>query len=676
MIFRRIRNTKKIMLCNKFIFVILVNIAIYAFPQNRWNINDDYSITWNINNNDNAHNDHIEMSGLSISVIAQYGVSDNGHFNISRKLVWPMLRIIPNNTYGNLIRNIDYNVLNNIYIDGRKISSEKVQSISLDGTIKVVSKIPNSGLSLSRVCFPSTTKPAYYEKYVFKNISNKNVEINSDSFKSILKTDKHKCVYGTYNIITIFTPINYIKLFPGDSITLYGTFLACKENEIIEDIDIEKELKTRMKLVSDLKNNLVFECPNKIVNTMFAFSKVRASEIIYKTKNGLMHGPGGGTYYAAIWANDQAEYVNPFFPYLGYEIGNQSAFNSYSIFAKYMNSNYSPIPSSIIAEGTDIWNGAGDRGDAAMIAYGASRYVMARGSINEANKLWPLIEWCLEYCNKNINEDGVVASDTDELEGRFKSGKANLCTSSLYFDALNSASLLCKELKKPIKQSKKYAKQAKELKNNIDKYFGGNVEGYETYHYYKGNSTLRSWICIPLTVGIYNRKDATVSALFSSRLWADNGLLTESGSRTYWDRSTLYALRGVFACGETDKALKYLDLYSKERLLGEHVPYAIEAWPEGDKRHLSAESGLYCRIIIEGMFGIRPIGLRSFILTPRLPSGWEKMSLKKVKAFGNNFDIEVVSEKNNKIRIMVITDKHVIKEALVTKGQSVKVFFK
>ena len=29
-----------------------------------------------------------------------------------------------------------------------------------------------------------------------------------------------------------------------------------------------------------------------------------------------MHGPGGESYYAAIWANDQAEYINPFFPYL------------------------------------------------------------------------------------------------------------------------------------------------------------------------------------------------------------------------------------------------------------------------------------------------------------------------------------------------------------------------
>jgi hypothetical protein len=83
-----------------------------------------------------------------------------------------------------------------------------------------------------------------------------------------------------------------------------------------------------------------------------------------------MHGPGGESYYAAIWANDQAEYVGPFFPYLGYKTGNEASYNAYQHFARFMNKEYKPIPSSIIAEGKDIWDGAGDRGDAAMIAYG------------------------------------------------------------------------------------------------------------------------------------------------------------------------------------------------------------------------------------------------------------------------------------------------------------------
>jgi hypothetical protein len=365
-----------------------------------------------------------------------------------------------------------------------------------------------------------------------------------------------------------------------------------------------------------------------------------------------MHGPGGESYYAAIWANDQAEYINPYFPFTGYDYGNASALNSFKHFARFMNNEWKPIPSSIVAEGLDIWNGVGDRGDAAMIAYGASRYLLARASREEAEQLWPLVTWCLEYCNHKLNKEGVVASDTDELENRFPSGDANLCTSSLYYDALISASCLARELGKG--NAGVYRKQAAILRKNIEKYFGASVEGFDTYAYYKGNDILRSWICIPLTVGIDERAEATINALFSPRLWTENGLLTQAGSDTFWDRSTLYALRGVYAVGETEKATEYLHRYSTTRLLGEHVPYAIEAWPEGGQRHLSAESGLYGRIITEGLFGIRPTGFNSFILTPRLPEVWSHMALRKIGAFGSKFDIEIDRLPNNRLQVKII----------------------
>lgn len=293
--------------------------------------------------------------------------------------------------------------------------------------------------------------------------------------------------------------------------------------------------------------------------------------------------------------------------------------------------------------------------------------------MEEAGELWPLIEWCLEYCNRNLNAEGVVASDSDELENRFPSGDANLCTSSLYYDALISAAYLGKELKKSGAVLATYRKQAKALQENIEKYFGANVEGFDTYQYYKGNDILRSWICIPLTVGIYDRKDATIAALFSPRLWTENGLLTQAGTSTFWDRSTLYALRGVFACGETGKGLEYLEKYSQKRLLGDHVPYAIEAWPEGSQRHLSAESGLYGRIITEGMFGIRPTGLKSFSLTPRLPEGWEYMNLKRIKAFDSDFSIEI-SRNKDRLNVKITGNgKDILNKMIKEGGETINV---
>jgi cellobiose phosphorylase len=101
-------------------------------------------------------------------------------------------------------------------------------------------------------------------------------------------------------------------------------------------------------------------------------------------------------------------------------------------------------------------------------------------------------------------------------------------------------------------------------------------------------------------------------------------------------------------------------------LLGEHVPYAVEAYPEGNQRHLSAESGLYCRIYTEGIFGIRPTGFNSFDMTPRLPKDWNNMALRNIHAFQNNFDLEVSRDGKDKLAIIVMKNgmrkKYSIKE--------------
>jgi hypothetical protein len=352
-----------------------------------------------------------------------------------------------------------------------------------------------------------------------------------------------------------------------------------------------------------------------------------------------------------------------------------------------MNPEYSPIPSSIISEGADFWHGAKDRGDMAMIAYGAARFALAYGKRETAEQLWPLIEWCLEYSRRKTDGRGVVASDSDELENRFPAGRANLNTSSLHYDALNSAVMLGKELGKPPEQLARYEAQAKALRAAIEKHFGANVEGFETYRYYDRRDlaghakfgayadrpdVLRAWIATPLTVGIYERREGTIAALFSPRLWTEDGLATEAGDKTFWDRSTLYGLRGVFAAGATEKALEYLTYYSRRRLLGDHVPYAVEAYPEGNQRHLSAESALYCRVYTEGMFGLRPTGFNSFHVTPRLPEGWSTMRLKNVHAFGRVFDLSV-TRAGERLKVEVFTGGKLARSHLIKPGDTLTV---
>ncbi|MDW7761335.1 MAG: hypothetical protein SCM96_11970 [Acidobacteriota bacterium] len=636
-----------------------------------WTLNESGGIT-RVAEAGRAFRDHLEMSGKFISAVVRYGVEEDQSYFISRDIVWPILRTIPNNTHASLIRTFNIDPITLLTIDGWGVRQEKVEDVGLDGKITVHSLL-NQDLHLKRVIFPSTDLPVFCEIYEITSNRDRAVALDIPEIHIVMRTAENQGVEGRY-VLTVQS-VNHgdYRLEPGETVRFSMVISGVKDGEAIPEIDPEQELDKRNAFLKRMAENMILETPDPVLNAMFAFAKIRGAESIYQTRGGPMHGPGGLRYYAAIWANDQAEYINPFFPFLGYDYANESALNSFRHFARFMNPEYRPIPSSIIAEGLDIWHGAGDRGDGAMIAYGAARFALSLGDRSVAEELWPLIEWCLEFCRRKLNEHGVVASDSDELENRFPSGDANLVTSSLYYDALLSAARLDEDLTQG-RSAQSYSAQAEELRKNIDNHFGAKVMGYETYRYYDGNDVLRAWICIPLTVGIFDRKDGTIDALFSPELWTEDGLATVSGDGTFWDRATLYGLRGVFAGGDTRRGLQYLKNYSTRRLLGDHVPYAVEAYPEGNQRHLSAESGLYCRIYTEGLFGIRPTSLSGFVLTPLLPEDWDGMKLKNVHGFRNVFDIEIEREKEN-IRVRIARENAVVLDRLISPGGSVEVRF-
>lgn len=652
------------------LIILLLPVNSPAEDLSRWQPDSSGGIVWKTDNR-LPHYDDIEMSGQSVSTILHYGVNANQSFSVRYSVAWPMLRIIPNDTYGTLSHDFNTDLLSSVKINGYPVESEKVNKITLNG-LMTVNSVVNNELECTRVLFPSINKAAFYVSYQICNKSRNVIVVEIPNYQSMDITAAEKGVSGSYEVVARSQGQGIYTLKSGEKIVFGLQLSACKKEEVVSSGNISEERQLREKLVSEWESNLVLDTPDEILNRAFAFAKIRAAESIFKTKGGYMHCPGGGAYYAAIWTNDQAEYSGPFFPYLGYTIGNEAALNAYLLFAKYMNPEYKPIPSSIIAEGTDIWNGAGDRGDAAMIAFGASRYALAQGDKKVASELWPLIQWCLEYCHRKLNNEGVVTSNCDELEGRFPAGKANLCTSSLYFDALHSAVYLGKELGVSATDLAVYSKEADALKLSIDRYFGRKIEGFESYRYYDGNDVLRAWICIPLTVGIFDRKQGTIDALFSPRLWTLDGLASQAGDKTFWDRSTLYALRGVFAAGETEKALHFLQYYSQRRLLGEHVPYPVEAYPEGNQRHLSAESALYCRVFTEGLFGLRPVGLNSFAFTPELPKEWNHMALHHIKAFGKDIDLSI-ERKHKKLKVTVSQSNRIICNKVIFLGRSIRV---
>ena len=625
-------------------------------------------VLWNPGQ-DIPHYDHIEMSGSKTAVVLRWGVNETGAFECERSLVFPLLRTLPNDTHASLVRRNNFDVASLILIDNQGIRDEEVISVRVNGDVEVKSRwafcsperqgSSDRLLEMTRTVFPAMDKPAVCEIYALKNNSSRALTVSVPASRTVWTTDASRGAEGSYAIVCDVSPLSDYILAPGQSASFQAVFRGCKASEVnqMEDVAAADECRSRMDFVTRVAvASLILDTPDDVIDGMFRMAKIRVSESIIDTRGGLMHAPGGEVFYSAIWANDQAEYVNPFFPYLGYEKGIESAMNSFRHFARFMNPDYRPLPSSIIAEGLDVWAGAGDRGDAAMIAYGAARFALTLGDRDCAEELWPLIEWCLEYCHRKINPEGVVASDSDELEGRFPSGDANLCTSSLYYDALRSAVMLGSELGKSATLIAAYRRQASNLAVSIERYFGAEMAGYRTYRYYNGNEKLRSWICMPLIAGLKSRAAGTVAALTGPELMTENGVLTEQGSTTFWDRTTLYSLRAIYMAGDPDKATEFLHNFSSRRLLGEHIPYAVEAWPEGSQRHLAAESGLYCRIITEGLFGIRPTGLRSFDMTPSLPSWWNEVSLKGVRAHGHIFDLAVNRNDKGGLEVTISTE--------------------
>ena len=395
-------------------------------------------------------------------------------------------------------------------------------------------------------------------------------------------------------------------------------------------------LNKRLARIEELLSACDLTTGDSVLDTEFAFAKIRAGESIFQTKKGLFHCPGGYDYYAAVWCNDQLEYAAPWFAFTGDEKADLASENAFSLFLTYMDDRYDPIPSSIIAEGFDYWNGAGDRGDAAMYLFGLSRYLLTTGKTPDVNQEKAL-KWCLEYIERNVGKYGEVYSDSDELEGRLSSG-VNLSTASLSYGGLCLAALLWRKCGNKELYSKA-ENLGRRIKNAFEAYFGAEIGGYKTYAYHKDCNEIRAWNCLPVYMGILDRAQDTLAAI-EDTLWTDCGLRSTEGEEITWDRSTLYFITSLFRAGYTEKAFSMLKEYSKKRLLGDRVPYPVEAYPEGNMRHLSAESALYCRVFTDGLLNItfddNGISYRKNL--PFLPGG---LSLKNIFLDGEYRDIEI-----------------------------------
>jgi len=639
-----------------------------------WNITNRHSIVWDLTKEDKLpHADNIEMAGKNVAAIVYYSVDSTKAVTIEKDVIFPQLRTFNKTNepdwkkYRAYFRERSgHPVAPSISYQNKTIVATQVDSIEIGGMLTFY-YAPVNGLQIRKKIYPSMEQRLLVEEWQVKNIDAKPKEIAIANVNYQRSENGYK---GIYSFIVQSDAPKSISIAAEKTISFPVYYGATLNDESTNDFNAQRAHSSRMTFLKTCRENLVLTTPDKTINMLFYFSKIRAAESIYNSSMGLVHSPGGGNYYVGIWANDQVEYSGPFLPYLGYPTANEAAFNTYNKFLQNIPKDDRHIPYAFEVDGNFAMTHL-DRGDAAMIAYGTSQYLLASGNVEEAKELWPLIEWSLDYCHRNRNAAGAVESASDEMEGRIETGTANLSTSTLYYGGLAQAAQIAAALGKP-NLAATYRSRHVEMYEVIESYFGSVINRLKTYRYYDGNTTLRHWICLPLVMGITERKNVTLDALFN-RLWTDNGILVEyypginKSKAIFWDRATLYALRGALTVGETELALARLKQYSQKRLLGDHVPYAIEAWPENNMRHLSAESALYARIFIEGMLGIKPIDFETVSINPKLPRSWGSLSLNQVYIYGKPVDINIVREWKG-LRITVTSGEKIIFDGIQKNG--------
>ncbi len=599
------------------------------------------------------HFDDVEMAGFMSAFIVKYGVDEMGNALFSRYCVFPTLRTRPNDTHASLRKEYNQNCFPIIQIDG-KGQNEKAKSFFFDGILRAETQTEK--LSVVHEFFPTVEKLATAERITVTNTTDKVIRLTLNTPETVRDTVVKGCK-GVYLLEVLHDAVN-VSIEPGNSFS-YGVFCSARiANMEVPELNAEKEILARKSQIERILGELKLETDNKELDTMFRLSAIRAGESIYHTLTGDIHSPGGTNFYAASWCNDQLEYAAPWFALTGEKIALKATENAFLQYAPFMCDEFLSIPSSVINEGLDYWDGAGDRGDAAMYLYGGSFLLLFRQNDELNKKLWRYIKWCAEYCINKMSPEGVICSDTDELEKRFPTdGYANLSTSALCFGGLKMAAKIA-EIMNESETAAKYNSIAEKLELSIEEYFGKNIHGFDTYCYSHGYDTLRAWICLPLCVGITKRKKGTLEALFSNYLYTENGILScESGEEnrnlTTWDRATLFAFKAAMISGAIDDIWDHFSNYVHTRLCGERVPYPVEAYPENGMRHLSGESALFCRIIPEGFLKFNCVSERQYSITPDLPStiknfSFEGLALadKKVKIIINKNKCSVICDSN------------------------------
>jgi len=518
-----------------------------------------------------------------------------------------------------------------VRVNDQLLKSEFPSSVTFDGALTLTYPA-FAGVVVTRTVYPSMARALVIEEWQVRNTTGKRVVV------TVAPARKATTVGEDIAIAWNCPGVKAAAVKAGGVLSFSTWVQARLAAEADLAVNVAAERGARRALAEAAWSGPGrLETPEPALDAAFALQKLHVLETPIETIKGVITHNGSLTYSPGIWANDPVEYSSPVFPFFGDAELNRASMNMYRVWQDYcQEKGIVPFPGSF--EGPALKLTQRERGDDAMVLYGLSKFLLFQGDRAAAEELWPLIEFSAASVLRHTTAEGIIASETDEMEGRYPTGTANLSTSSLAYGGYRLAARLAQSLGKPL--AAEYDQRAEALRKGIEAYFGAEVEGFKTYRYYKENTTLRGWILLPLAMGITERQEATVAALMSDKLWphrrAGADILAESTRPTEWGRETYYALRVLFKAGHTEEALDITRRVVQAQIFGSKGPY-----PDEDAIDMLCPGSLYPRAFTEGMFGIVPTGLDSFECTPWLPKAWPRMALRDLRAFGQAWDLVV-----------------------------------
>lgn len=181
-----------------------------------------------------------------------------------------MLRTIPNNTHGSLMRRFAWDVPLMLSVNENCLQQEKVRRIVLDGTMTVESDwtAVKGSLSLTRVLFPSVDEAAFCEKYILKNTGEKPLYVEIPRARSVIRTAPAKGVEGSYELVAEICGDTALMLAPRAEVAFGAFFSGRRSGDEALALNADAECAKRRALVAEWQRNLVLDTPDPVIDAM------------------------------------------------------------------------------------------------------------------------------------------------------------------------------------------------------------------------------------------------------------------------------------------------------------------------------------------------------------------------------------------------------------------------